>query len=247
MPPKKKSAGPRGTRTVKTKPAPQRKGIPCPDCDFVAAHIMGLGRHRTVRHGAISKKMARGNTPKLKRVASAPASTAGGGDWLSRQAAAESAGVHYNTIRQWEQSGVIRRTVRPGVRGSLVSASDLRRVVATRGAGGNGRRRAAAPTAKIVAGKVSAGAGKTAAPVRVVPTASSSVVEAQFRTLVAGIDDLIKGLQQLVTTARAPGGAPRRGRPPGSKNKARNGRRRKVDTGQVRRGRGRPPGSGRRA
>jgi hypothetical protein len=29
----------------------------CPECGFRAAHAMGLGRHRTAKHGAISKRM----------------------------------------------------------------------------------------------------------------------------------------------------------------------------------------------
>jgi len=42
----------------KPKPAPRkRRGSKfiCPECGFKAAHAMGLGRHRTSRHGVPSK------------------------------------------------------------------------------------------------------------------------------------------------------------------------------------------------
>jgi len=89
----------------------------------VAAHPMGLGRHRSTRHGMISKRQARAS------------SSAGGatGAWITRQQAADRAGVHYNTVRQWERTGVLRRGSQPGARETLVSAADVDRLAATRG------------------------------------------------------------------------------------------------------------------
>src|SRR5688500_8092678 len=47
-------------KTVKraTPPSARRKrgGFPCPKCDFVAKHAMGLGRHRSAIHGTKSKR-----------------------------------------------------------------------------------------------------------------------------------------------------------------------------------------------
>lgn len=45
----------------------------CPECGFRAAHAMGLGRHRSSRHGVRSKRQereanrARSNDPSLQR------------------------------------------------------------------------------------------------------------------------------------------------------------------------------------
>ena len=103
-------------RTATTAKRPQRarsSGLRCPDCDFVAKHPMGLGRHRSTRHGVVSQRQARRDSE---------------GGWLTRQEAARRAGVHYNTIRHWEQSGKLRTSRRPGHRGALVNASDLARV-----------------------------------------------------------------------------------------------------------------------
>jgi hypothetical protein len=71
---------------------------------------MGLGRHRSARHGVTSQRQQR-------RQAS--------GGWLTRREAARRAGVHYNTIRHWEKTGRLRRGKGGGGRGALVSASDL--------------------------------------------------------------------------------------------------------------------------
>jgi len=102
---------------------PRSKGLQCPDCDFVAAHPMGLGRHRSARHGVQSLRQRRKETS---------------GAWLTRREAARRAGVHYNTIRFWERTGRIRRS-KGGGRGALVSAIDLESL-----SGGGGRRGAAA-------------------------------------------------------------------------------------------------------
>jgi hypothetical protein len=74
----------------RTKPS---GSLRCPDCGFKAAHAMGLGRHRSARHGVASKRS------KMQRT---------GTGWLTRQEAARRARVHYNTIRTWERSGLVR-------------------------------------------------------------------------------------------------------------------------------------------
>lgn len=43
----------------------KRSRFACPECGFKAAHAMGLGRHRTARHGALSQRELKG-----RRVAS---------------------------------------------------------------------------------------------------------------------------------------------------------------------------------
>ena len=96
-----------------------RGGLKCPDCVFVAKHAMGLGRHRSSRHGVASKRSARAG--------------AAGGRWLTREQAAERAEVHYNTIRHWERAGLVKTAKRPGVRGILLSGDDLERFLVERG------------------------------------------------------------------------------------------------------------------
>lgn len=110
MPPRGAKSARKGRQAAR-KPSrkPTSKGLRCPDCDFVARHAMGLGRHRSARHGVTSQRQQR-------RQAS--------GGWLTRREAARRAGVHYNTIRHWEKTGRLRRG-KAGGRGAMVSATDL--------------------------------------------------------------------------------------------------------------------------
>ena len=147
MPPKKKVPG--GARK-------RRGGFPCPECEFIAKHAMGLGRHRSTRHGVVSQRQKR-------RRASV------GGAWLTREQAAARAGVHYNTIRQWEQGGLLRKTKKPGVRGALVSAGDLGKIIADRSATG----------------------GMVAA-TGTVDAAAVAALEARFAQLIAGLEQLLE-------------------------------------------------------
>lgn len=50
MPAKKRKAATRKKR------AGAKGSLVCPECGFKAAHAMGLGRHRTSRHGVLSKR-----------------------------------------------------------------------------------------------------------------------------------------------------------------------------------------------
>lgn len=95
-------------------------GLPCPDCDFVAKHAMGLGRHRSARHGVTPKRAA----------LSGPKPQPPGGPWITREQASERASVHYNTIRHWERRGLVRTTRRPGIRGVFVHGEDVDRAAA---------------------------------------------------------------------------------------------------------------------
>jgi hypothetical protein len=104
---KRGRATPRKTNTGTGRRA---KGLRCPDCDFVAAHPMGLGRHRSARHGVLSGRQRRRESS---------------GAWLTRREAARRAGVHYNTVRHWEQTGKLRRSKQRDSRGAKVSALDL--------------------------------------------------------------------------------------------------------------------------
>jgi len=108
---------PKAAPRTRSKPA---KGLRCPDCDFVAKHPMGLGRHRSARHGTISQRQSR------KQAA---------GGWLTRREAARRAGVHYNTIRHWEQTGRLRRSRRRGAGGTMVNAIDIERLMSRGGRG----------------------------------------------------------------------------------------------------------------
>lgn len=176
--PARRAAGrPRSSTTGSA--AKGKDAFRCPECGFVAKHAMGLGRHRSARHGALSKRAERRSVQVVSD-----------GRWLSRQEAAVRAGVHYNTIRQWEQQGLIGTTKRSGRRGNLLSTEDLDRVVAQRGG-------AAIPAVAAASGAQSA---------------ALSRVVAQFAT---ALEALLTELRAAGGTA-----APkRRGRPPGSKNK----------------------------
>ena len=105
-------------------------GLPCPECDFIAKHAMGLGRHRSSRHGVVPKRAA------LQR----PKPAAPGGPWVTREQAADRASVHYNTIRHWERRGLIRTTRRAGIRGVYVHGEDVDRAAAGGSALGVGSR-----------------------------------------------------------------------------------------------------------
>lgn len=91
-------------------------GLACADCDFVAKHAMGLGRHRASRHGVQPKRAA----------AKKPKAQPPGGPWITREHATKAAHVHYNTIRHWERRGLIRTMKRPGIRGIFVHGDDVR-------------------------------------------------------------------------------------------------------------------------
>lgn len=156
-------------RTANKKKVPggarkRKGGFPCPDCDFIAKHAMGLGRHRSTRHGVVSKRRQR----------MAGASVA----WIPREQAATRAGVHYNTIRQWEQAGTLRRSKRQGARGALVSVVDLNRILAQRGA---------APSA-----------------VPGVEAAQLAALEARFAHLVDGLEALLVSLKGPAPRRRGP-------------------------------------------
>jgi hypothetical protein len=110
MPSTRGTKRPGKRRPARRKPALKApKGLRCPDCDFVAKHAMGLGRHRSTRHGVTSQRQRRRQES---------------GGWLTRREAARRAGVHYNTIRHWEKTGRLRRG-KGGGRGAMVSATDL--------------------------------------------------------------------------------------------------------------------------
>jgi hypothetical protein len=219
--PRKKTTKPRKAGPKRTGATTKvRGGFPCPDCDFVAKHAMGLGRHRSTRHGAVSKRASRMTRP----------AAVVDGNWLSRQDAAARAGVHYNTIRQWEQQGLLGTTKRGGRRGSLLSAQDLDRFMAERRG------------SVAVAGAAPASA----------PSASMSRVVEQFARSLEALLTELRATQTTVAVPRKRGrplgsknkpkveaaAAPkRRGRPPGSKNKP------KVEAAAAPKRRGRPPGS----
>lgn len=192
---RKRSAAGRMTRSIPPSARRVRGGLQCPDCDFVARHAMGLGRHRSARHGTPSKRSAR------KRE----------GRWLTRHQAAERAGVHYNTVRQWEQSGLIRTTRRPTARGLLLSGDDLERVLVERGG-----YRLSAPSTE---------AGQ----------AAIAALQERYDRLIADLESLLvsaRAARPAVATART-----RAGRPPVRKARGRVAKRTRASTTSKRRAR----------
>lgn len=117
MPAKKKTAKP--VKSAKRASGATRKrpgGFKCDRCDFVAKHAMGLGRHRSARHGVVPKRI----------TAAKPKATPPGSPWMTREDAADQAGVHYNTIRHWERRGFVRTMKKAGIRGIFVHGDDVR-------------------------------------------------------------------------------------------------------------------------
>ena len=153
----------RGRSSAKSEPARARRAsasrskLACPDCDFVAKHAMGLGRHRSARHGVVSQRQARRDAE---------------GGWITRREAARRAGVHYNTIRHWEQTGRLRTARRGTPKTAMVNASDL-------------------ASARSRSGAVEHSAARIQA------------LEDRFNELIAGLED-------LVSSARKPAGQVRR-------------------------------------
>lgn len=101
----------------------------CPECDFVAKHAMGLGRHRSARHGVPSLRQRRLSAPRP----TAPKIPEG---WLSRRDAASRAGVHYNTVRIWERAGKVRTNTLGNQ--TLIHAGDFEKLIANRTASPRG-------------------------------------------------------------------------------------------------------------
>jgi hypothetical protein len=101
--------------------------------------------------------------------------------------------VHYNTIRQWEQSGLLRTTKRGGTRGALIDANDLRRILAERSS----------------AGGASLGGGGDAEAI--------AALNRRVDALVTGLEALLASVRGVSGPRRRPG------RPLGSKNKPKAG------------------------
>lgn len=66
---KKKPSKKASKKTSKKRPA--RGRLVCPECGFKAAHAMGLGRHRSSRHGVMSKRQ------QMRRAVSGASATDG--------------------------------------------------------------------------------------------------------------------------------------------------------------------------
>lgn len=215
--PRKKSTA-RGTGGAKrqgratTRPAKGHGGsapgsFQCPDCEFVAKHAMGLGRHRSARHGAVSARRQRqaesGGTPKRRgrppKAATAATGTsaraASPAGWLTRREAAETGGVHYNTVRLWERANLF--DTRQQGRDVLIEEAGFRRVL---------EEKRNAPRGRPVGAKT--GTSRRAAKT----TASSSGGQTfEVTELLARLDALADGLESLARQVRP---RKRRGRPP---------------------------------
>lgn len=120
------------SRAAKRKAGKLGGALTCPECGFEAAHAMGLGRHRSSRHGVVSqaaalRETAGSGTSSDRR----PASPEG---WLTRREAALAGGVHYNTVRLWERAGFLRtKTVG---RTTLTHQGDLKKHLSAKAMGG---------------------------------------------------------------------------------------------------------------
>lgn len=167
----------------------------CPDCDFVAKHAMGLGRHRSARHGALSVRAQResaGGTPKRRGRPPKAAAAASPAGWVTRREAAEIGNVHYNTVRLWERAKLFGTQQRG--REVLIDEAAFRKVLAEKKDAPRGR-----PTGSRTTRAATAPAAGPAAP-------SFEVTE-----LLARLDALADGLESLARQVRP---RKRRGRPP---------------------------------
>lgn len=138
-------------KTSRTKVAATGRSAPasltCPECGFVAKHAMGIGRHRSSRHGVLSLRAKRegasgAGSGKKRGPTTQPAPEG----WLTRRQAAAQAKVHYNTVRIWERSGKLG-TMKRGNE-TLVSAADFAKLQKGRSAKGTPRK-GRAPSAPI--------------------------------------------------------------------------------------------------
>lgn len=201
-------AAPKKRATAAAKPA-VKKGhggtapgtYVCPECGFVAKHAMGLGRHRSTRHGVQSARAQRlasaGDAPKRRGrppKSARPTTPAGvappPAGWLTRRQAAEVGGVHYNTVRIWERQKLFDSQQRG--RDVLIDEAGFRKVLAEKQSG-------------------TAGGGAGAARSSAVSAASSAGPGFEVTELLARLDALADGLEALARQVRP---RKRRGRPP---------------------------------
>jgi hypothetical protein len=175
----------------------------CPDCDFVAKHAMGLGRHRSARHGTLSKRAQRqaaaGSAPKRRgrppktATAGVPATPTGvatpPAGWITRRQAAALGGVHYNTVRLWERAKLFKTQQRD--RDVLIDEAGFRTTLS---------RKKASPKGRPLGAKTGTRAAAT-------PSASSF----EASEMLARLDALADGLEALARQVRP---RKRRGRPP---------------------------------
>jgi len=211
--PTKAAAKPTKTRSVAKASSKAHGGsapgsFPCPDCDFVAKHAMGLGRHRSTRHGAVSVRAQRakdsGAAPKRrgrppKNASAVPPTPVGvvapPSGWVTRRQAAALGGVHYNTVRLWERAKLFKTQQRD--RDVLIEEAGFRKVLAEKKAAPKGRPIGA--TTKRTATAAS------------VPAAAPGAQSYEAKELLARLDALADGLESLARLVRP---RKRRGRPP---------------------------------
>lgn len=183
--------------------------FPCPECDFVAKHAMGLGRHRSTRHGAVSVRAQRakdaGAAPKRrgrppKNPGAVPPPPVGvvapPSGWVTRRQAAALGGVHYNTVRLWERAKLFKTQQRE--RDVLIDEAGFRKVVAAK---------KAAPKGRPIGATTRRPAGTAPAAAPAVPAAQTY----ETKELLARLDALADGLETLARLVRP---RKRRGRPP---------------------------------
>lgn len=185
--PKPKATKPKGKAHGGTVPG----NFTCPDCGFVARHAMGLGRHRSTRHGALSARALRAAEGPKRR--GRPPKNANGipAGWVTRRQAAALGGVHYNTVRLWERAKLF--PIRQRGRDVLIDEIAFRRVAAEKRSAPRGRP-----------------AGSKNRPKRTA-TAPSPAASFEMTELLARLDALADGLESLAQQVRP---RKRRGRPP---------------------------------
>lgn len=207
-------------RDVARKPNPRKNGgsLACPDCDFVAKHVMGLGRHRTARHGALSARAQReasnegvpkggrppkdsGSPPAAKTVA-VPGTPKG---WVTRRQAADLGGVHYNTVMLWERANLF--PTRQRGRKVLIDEAKFRALLEKRKAAPKGRP-VGAKTKRYGKNDEHPSAARVGA---AQPTGSSFDATQLLARVDALANDLADGLESLARLVRP---RKRRGRPP---------------------------------
>lgn len=176
----------------------------CPECGFKARHAMGLGRHRSARHGAKSARSQRAGTQKSTAGRGATAAAPAG--WLTRRQAAELGGVHYNTVRLWERAKLFKTQQRD--RDVLIEEAGFRATL---------ERKKNQTRGRPVGAKTGTSRGRprtqAAASASAPPATSSAPAAASFEVteLLARLDALADGLEALARQVRP---RKRRGRPP---------------------------------
>lgn len=182
---------------------------------------MGLGRHRTARHGALSARAQREassavsprrDRPPKGAAAQLPARAGVAREapagWVTRRQAAELGGVHYNTVLKWEREKLFPTKQRG--RTVLISEPRFRAVLEMKKAAPKGRPVGSKTRPRSVSDAASA--PEPSGAVRLTgPSIDALQLLAHVDALANGLADGLESLARLVRPRKRGGRPPNRG------------------------------------